>query len=154
MQCHRAKLSEAICSLGYSARTTAKLQSSKLQPFADQRRRAALAGTTSIEVRIVSGFILPTATEIRDIAIRHGKIKKRVNAIAALFCGMFPALWLAFHSHPTWQAWLLGVTIGLIWGMLSNTPTTASCCIVHARSTGPHIKSITRKSVPPRKQNS
>jgi hypothetical protein len=59
---------------------------------------------------------LPTATEIRDIAIRHGKIKKRVNAIAALFCGMFPALWLAFHSHPTWQAWLLGVTIGLIWG--------------------------------------
>ena len=57
-----------------------------------------------------------TATEIRDAAIRRGQGKKRNNAIAAVFCGAIPTLWLGLQSHPTWHSWLLGLTIGLIWG--------------------------------------
>jgi hypothetical protein len=57
-----------------------------------------------------------TAMEIRDTAIRHGGIKKRNNAVAAVVCGIFPALWLGVQSHPSWQRCLLGLIIGLIWG--------------------------------------
>ncbi len=59
---------------------------------------------------------MPTPTEIRDTAIRHGQGKKRNNAIAAVLCGAFPALWLGLQSHPSWQDWLLGIIIGLMWG--------------------------------------
>jgi hypothetical protein len=54
--------------------------------------------------------------EIRDTALRHGAGKKRINAVAAALCGSFPGLWLWFLVHPTWQAWLLGLALGLIWG--------------------------------------
>jgi hypothetical protein len=59
---------------------------------------------------------LPTETEIRDTAMGHAQHKKWRNAVAAVFCGICPALWLGFQSHPTWQDWLLGLIIGLIWG--------------------------------------
>jgi len=54
--------------------------------------------------------------EVREIAIRHGLSKKRKNALAALVCGALPATLIALRFYPTWQAWLLGVTIGMIWG--------------------------------------
>ena len=54
--------------------------------------------------------------EIRDTAIRHGLGKKRINAVAAVFCGAIPALWLGLQLHPSWRAWLLGLALGLIWG--------------------------------------
>jgi fatty acid hydroxylase family protein len=59
---------------------------------------------------------LTTETEIRDTATRNAQNKKRINAVAAALCGFFPALWLWFQAHPTWQGWLLGLALGLIWG--------------------------------------
>ncbi len=43
------------------------------------------------------------------------------NAIAAILCGALPALLLSFYSPshgwtPGWGLWLLGLTIGLVWG--------------------------------------
>ncbi len=54
--------------------------------------------------------------ELRDMAIHHGRIKKRNNAIASVLCGAIPATLLALHAAPTWQLWLLGLLAGLIWG--------------------------------------
>lgn len=53
--------------------------------------------------------------ETRDTAIRHGEGKKRINAVAAVFCGAIPALWLGLRLHPSWRAWLLGLALGLVW---------------------------------------
>jgi hypothetical protein len=92
--------------------------------------------------------------EVRETAIRHGLSKKRKNALAALVCGALPAALMGYQFHPAGQAWLIGIALGLIWGNAFEYAYQASCCIDHARSTGPHIKSITRKSVLPRKQNS
>lgn len=55
-------------------------------------------------------------TEIRDTAIRHGQLKKRKNALSALVCGALPAALLELRFHPAWPAWLLGLTIGMVWG--------------------------------------
>jgi hypothetical protein len=50
-------------------------------------------------------------------AVRHGRGKKRKNAVAAMLCGALPAGLLGFHSaSPTWKLCLLGLIVGLIWG--------------------------------------
>jgi sterol desaturase/sphingolipid hydroxylase (fatty acid hydroxylase superfamily) len=61
---------------------------------------------------------VPITTELTEIAVRHGREKKRKNAIAALFCGAVPALLLSFYSGSaaSWELWLLGFIGGLIWG--------------------------------------
>ncbi|HUO17619.1 MAG TPA: sterol desaturase family protein [Verrucomicrobiae bacterium] len=65
---------------------------------------------------------MPTPNEVTQIAVRHGRDKKRNNAIAAVLCGVLPAAALSSHPssnsipfHP-WSSWLIGVTVGLIWG--------------------------------------
>ena len=59
-----------------------------------------------------------TPTELTEVSIRHGRDKKRKNAIAALLCGAVPAVLLRFYSGPavSWGLWLLGFIVGLIWG--------------------------------------
>jgi hypothetical protein len=57
-----------------------------------------------------------TAIDFRDTAIRHGQATKRNNAITAILCGTLPALLLAFYSPVTWERFVFGVLLGLIWG--------------------------------------
>ena len=59
---------------------------------------------------------MSTAIELNQLAIQHGQIKKRNNAITALFCGLLPALLLAHYHPPTWERWLIGLIVGVIWG--------------------------------------
>jgi Fatty acid hydroxylase superfamily len=61
---------------------------------------------------------VPTATELTEIAVRHGRDKKRKNAIAALLCGAVPAVLLIFYSGSgaRRELWLVGLIAGLIWG--------------------------------------
>jgi sterol desaturase/sphingolipid hydroxylase (fatty acid hydroxylase superfamily) len=61
---------------------------------------------------------VPTPAELTEIAVRHGRGKKRKNAIAALLCGAVPAVLLSFYSASaaSWELWLLGFIVGLIWG--------------------------------------
>jgi sterol desaturase/sphingolipid hydroxylase (fatty acid hydroxylase superfamily) len=61
---------------------------------------------------------VPTPTELTEIAVRRGRDKKRKNAIAALLCGAVPAVLLSFYygSAASWELWLLGFIVGLIWG--------------------------------------
>ncbi len=54
--------------------------------------------------------------EVRETVIRHGLSKKRKNALAALVCGALPATLMALRFHPAWQAWIIGLVLGLIWG--------------------------------------
>jgi len=54
--------------------------------------------------------------ETRETATRYGHSKKRNNALAAIVCGVLPAAWLAMHARITWQEWLAGLIVGLIWG--------------------------------------
>jgi hypothetical protein len=57
-----------------------------------------------------------TPMDPRDQAIRHGQAKKRNNALAALLCGTIPAALLGVHASLTWERWIVGLTVGLIWG--------------------------------------
>jgi hypothetical protein len=57
-----------------------------------------------------------TATELRDLALAHGRAKKRNNAVAAVFSGIIPAVTLALYAPPTWQRVVVGILIGLVWG--------------------------------------
>jgi sterol desaturase/sphingolipid hydroxylase (fatty acid hydroxylase superfamily) len=59
-----------------------------------------------------------TPTELTEVSIRHGRDKKRKNAIAALLCGAVLAVLLRFYSGSavSWGLWLLGFIVGLIWG--------------------------------------
>ena len=61
---------------------------------------------------------MPTRTKLTEIAVRHGRDKKRRNAIAALLCGAVPAVLLSFYSvsAASWELCLLGFIVGLIWG--------------------------------------
>jgi len=45
-----------------------------------------------------------------------GRSRKRKNAIAAVLCGVLPALCLGMYSSVDGKRLLLGVLIGLIWG--------------------------------------
>jgi len=57
-----------------------------------------------------------SATEVKVIAIEHGRAKKRNNAIVALLSGAMPAVILSFYLPTNWQRWIIGITIGLVWG--------------------------------------
>jgi hypothetical protein len=60
---------------------------------------------------------VPTPFELTRIAVRHGRDKKRNNAIAAVLCGALPAVGLSFYSSASsWGIWFIGVIVGLIWG--------------------------------------
>ena len=58
-----------------------------------------------------------TPVKLKQIAVRHGRDKKRNNAIVALLCGVVPALLLSLHSAfaARWQFWF-GLMVGSIWG--------------------------------------
>ena len=59
---------------------------------------------------------MSTSAEPGDLALHHGRIKKRENAIAALLSGVLPGTILAFYFSVTWERWLIGLVVGLIWG--------------------------------------
>jgi hypothetical protein len=62
---------------------------------------------------------LLTPIELTQIAVRHGREKKRNNAIAALLCGALPAGALTFHfSSIAWTVRLVGLIIGLVVGLI------------------------------------
>jgi hypothetical protein len=56
------------------------------------------------------------STELRDIAIQHGRAKKRNNAIVALLSGALPGAIFSLYLPFSWERWLLGLMVGLIWG--------------------------------------
>jgi hypothetical protein len=72
---------------------------------------------------------LPDREELTRIAVLHGRSKKRNNAIAAVLCGVLPAVALSLHFssiargpemagwivHSVWDS-ICGLSIGLIWG--------------------------------------
>ena len=58
---------------------------------------------------------MATAVELTQLAIQHGQIKKRNNAIAAVVSGVLPAALLAHYNSPDWKRWLVGVIVGLVW---------------------------------------
>jgi Fatty acid hydroxylase superfamily len=57
-----------------------------------------------------------TEPELREVAFRHGRTRKRNNAIVALLSGALPGVILSFYFPSSWKRWLLGMIIGLIWG--------------------------------------
>jgi len=57
-----------------------------------------------------------TAAEIRDLAFKHGRTKKRYNAIVAFFSGAVPGLILNHYIPSDAKHWVIGLAIGLIWG--------------------------------------
>lgn len=59
---------------------------------------------------------MPSSTELEELAFRHGRSKKRQNAIVAVLSGGVPAVILLFSFPPTWQRWFLGLCVGLLWG--------------------------------------
>src|SRR5215469_1522169 len=63
-----------------------------------------------------AGGAAMTAAEIRDLAIKHGRTKKRYNAIVAFFSGAVPGLILNHYIPSDSKHWVIGLAIGLIWG--------------------------------------
>jgi hypothetical protein len=59
---------------------------------------------------------VPTPSEVREIASEHGRAKKRNNAIVALLSGVLPGVVLSFYLPFSWERWLIGLVIGLVWG--------------------------------------
>ena len=59
---------------------------------------------------------MPTASEVREIASEHGHAKKRNNAIVALLSGALPGVVFSFYLPVSWERWLIGLVIGLVWG--------------------------------------
>ena len=57
-----------------------------------------------------------TAAETRDLAVRHGRTKKRNNALVAVLSGALPGLLLNHFFPSDWKRWMVGLTIGLVWG--------------------------------------
>jgi len=58
---------------------------------------------------------VPYSTELSDLPLQHGRTKKRNNAIVAVLSGAIPGVILSFYLPLTWERWLLGLIIGLIW---------------------------------------
>ncbi len=63
----------------------------------------------------MKGAQVSTTVELTQLAVHHGQIKKRNNAITALVCGLIPATILAQHQPPNSVRWLIGLIIGLVW---------------------------------------
>ena len=61
------------------------------------------------------GTAVPTSIELGDLPLRHGRAKKRNNAIVAVLAGAVPGAILTFYLPVTAERWLLGFIIGLIW---------------------------------------
>ena len=59
---------------------------------------------------------MPTTAELRAIAVEYGRIKKRDNAVVTVLSGVVPGVLLIFYYPTTWQRWLVGLCIGLLWG--------------------------------------
>jgi hypothetical protein len=59
---------------------------------------------------------VPTPGELREIALQHGQKKKRNNAMAAVLSGVVPGVVLTFYCPTTWERWLVGLMIGVLWG--------------------------------------
>ena len=59
---------------------------------------------------------MATTSEALETAIRRGQTKKRDNAIAAILCGMLPAMLLSYYSRVEWKGVFFGVLLGLLWG--------------------------------------
>jgi hypothetical protein len=59
---------------------------------------------------------VPTPIEVGQLAFAHGRAKKRNNAIVAIFSGALPGMVLTHYMHPGLERWVLGGTIGLLWG--------------------------------------
>ncbi len=60
--------------------------------------------------------MVPTSTEFDAIAFQQGQSKKRDNAAMALLSGALPGVILSFYFPSTWERWLLGLIVGLVWG--------------------------------------
>jgi hypothetical protein len=59
---------------------------------------------------------VPTSTDLGELALRHGRTKKRNNAIVAALSGALPAVILSFYFPFNWTRWVAGLMIGLVWG--------------------------------------
>ncbi|HET7208230.1 MAG TPA: sterol desaturase family protein [Terriglobales bacterium] len=59
---------------------------------------------------------MKSVEELQQNAVRHGLRKKRQNALVALFSGILPAIFLASHFQPNTLHWIVGISIGLLWG--------------------------------------
>ena len=59
---------------------------------------------------------MPTSSEVRETASEHGRAKKQNNAIVALLSGALPGVVLSFYLPVSWERWLIGLVIGLVWG--------------------------------------
>jgi hypothetical protein len=59
---------------------------------------------------------MPTPSKVREIASERGRAKKRKNAVVALLSGALPGLVLSFCLRVSWERWLIGLAIGLVWG--------------------------------------
>lgn len=57
-----------------------------------------------------------TAAGIRELAIAHGRAKKRNNALVAILSGALPGLVFNHYLPSDWKHWVFGIAIGLIWG--------------------------------------
>ena len=56
-----------------------------------------------------------TAAGIRESAIAHGRVIKRVNAFTAILCGGLPSVLLGIFFPTSLGKWLVGLAIGLLW---------------------------------------
>ena len=59
---------------------------------------------------------MPTLSEVREIASERGLAKKRKNTMVALLSGALPGVVFSFYLLVSWERWLIGLVIGLIWG--------------------------------------
>ncbi len=59
---------------------------------------------------------MAASTELADLAFRHGLSKKRYNALVAVLSGILPGVIFSFYFPASWERWVLGLTIGLLWG--------------------------------------
>lgn len=59
---------------------------------------------------------MAASTELGDLALLHGIRKKRSNAIVAVLSGSCPGIIFSLCLPPSWERWVLGLAIGLLWG--------------------------------------
>ncbi len=63
---------------------------------------------------------MATPAELGEIALRHGRSKKRNNAIVAVLSSVLPATLLSLYFPASFplssKSWLGGLVIGVLWG--------------------------------------